>query len=33
MMAEQQTRVHELTTADLAGQVAAQRPSEGAQAR
>jgi hypothetical protein len=29
MMAEPQTRVHELTTADLAGQVAAQGPSEG----
>jgi hypothetical protein len=29
MMAELQTRVHEMTTADLAGQVDAQRPSEG----
>ena len=29
MMAEPQTRVHELTTADLAGQVEAQRQPEG----
>jgi hypothetical protein len=29
MMAEPQTRVHELTTADLAGQVAAQRALDG----
>ena len=28
-MAEPQTRVHELTTADLAGQVVAQRPLDG----
>jgi len=28
-MAEPQTRVHELTTADLAGQVAAQKPLDG----
>lgn len=33
MMAELQTRVDEMTTADLAGPVDAQRPSEGAQAR
>jgi hypothetical protein len=29
MMAEPQTRVHELTTADPAGQVAAQKPLDG----
>ena len=29
MMAESQTQVHELTTADLAGQVEAQRQSDG----